>query len=428
MNIVGISINHKTASIELRELHHLSSDEVLEFIPILKENIFTEGFVLSTCNRTEIFGIPKSNNLTYKDIQKCLLNFKNTKELSPQHFLNYFSCGAVKHILEVASSVDSLLIGDSQIHGQVKDAFLLSEDLGFSKTLMHKLFETTVRVGKRTITETRIGEGAVTISFAGIKILEKIFSSFETKGALVIGAGETGELAAKHLRESGIGKLAISNRTKEKAELLAKKVNGEVIDFNDIKNSLPKFDIVVSATSANNYILEYADIKNMMKIRKGKLTSLLDIAIPRDIDPKVSAIDGVFYNDIDSLKVIVDENLKKREKELPKVNGIIMEEMTNFFKWYNTLDVVPTIKDFRDFFEEIRRDEIEKIRHKVHDYEYEKVDNMTKRIIGRILHNPTWNLKHLSETGTDYEAASRYSDIIRELFNLDDKKNNNEEK
>jgi len=421
MDIVGVSINHKTASIELRESLHLSQEEVLEFIPILKQNVFSEGYVLSTCNRTDIFGIPKSGKITYKDIQKNLLEFKHVNGLSSEHFLSYFSCGAVKHILEVASSIDSLIVGDSQIHGQVKEAFLLSEDLGFSKTLMHKLFESAVRVGKRTITESQIGEGAVTISFAGIKILEKIFSSFETKAALVIGAGETGELAAKHLHESGIGKLSISNRTNAKAELLASKLKGNVIEFNDIKKSLHKFDIIVSATSADGYILDFDDVKIMMKERKGKMCSILDIAIPRDVNPKVADIDRIFYNDIDSLNIIVNENMKKREKEIPAVNNIIMEEMTAFFKWYNTLNIVPTIKDFRDFFEEIRLDEIEKIKHKVHDYEYEKVDNMTKRIIGRILHNPTWNLKRISETGTNFEEAKMYSDVIRELFNLDNK-------
>lgn len=427
MDIVGISINHKTAPIGLRESLHLSQNEILEFIPILQKEVFTEGFVLSTCNRTDVFGIPKSKRVTYKDIQKCLIEFKHVEGLSAENFLNYFSCGAVKHILEVSSSINSLIIGDSQIHGQVKESFLLSEDFGFSKTLMHKLFETTVRVGKRAITETKIGEGAVTVSFAGIKVVEKIFSTFENKSALVIGAGETGELAATHLYEKGIGKLSITNRSLSKAEIVANKLHCEVLDFSEFKNHLPKFDIIVSATSADGFILEYDEIKEMMKKRKGKLTSFLDIAIPRDIDPKVAKLDGVFYNDIDSLNVIVNENLKKRSKEIPAVDNIIMEEMTNFFKWYNTLDVVPTIKDFRDFFEEIRLDEIGKIKHKVHDYEFEKVDNMTRRIIGRALHNPTRNLKRLSETGTDYEAAKRYSDIIRELFNLNDKNNNSED-
>jgi len=428
MDIIGISINHKTASIELRESLHLSQDEILQFIPILKQTVFSEGYVLSTCNRTEIFGIPKSGKITYRDIQKNLLEFKKVDGLSSEHFLNYFSCGAVKHVLEVAASINSLIIGDSQIHGQVKDAFLLSEDLGFSKTLMHKLFESAVRVGKRTITETKIGEGAVTISYAGIKILEKIFSSFETKAALVIGAGETGELAAKHLRENGIGKLSISNRTKLKAEILANKLNGDVIEFNNIKESIHKFDIIVSATSANGYILEFDDVKKMMKERKGKMCSILDIALPRDVNPKVVDIDGIFYSDIDSLNIIVNENLKNRESQIPLVNDIIMDEMKSFFKWYNTLNIVPTIKDFRDFFEEIRLDEIEKVRYKIHDYEYEKVDSMTKRIIGRILHNPTWNLKRISETGTNFEEAKIYSDVIRELFNLDNKPENNSDK
>jgi len=268
---------------------------------------------------------------------------------------------------------------------------------------------------------------AVTVSFAAIKVLEKIFSTFLTKTALVIGAGETGELAALHLKEKGIGNLYITNRTKSRAEALAQKLNGKVIDFNSLTDSLDKFDIIISATSSDNYIIEYDDVKTMMKKRKGVLTCIMDIAIPRDVNPKVANIDGVFYNDIDSLNIIVNENLRKREKEIPLVNKIIMEEMTSFFKWYNTLDVVPTIKEFRDFFEEIRRDEIEKIKYKIHDYEFEKVDNMTKRIIGRILHNPTWHLKRLSETGTDYEAAKKYSEMVRELFNLNGKDDNNEE-
>jgi len=424
MDIVGISINHKTAPIDLRETLHLSNDEVQEFIPILKENIFSEGFILSTCNRTEIFGIPKERKINYKDVQNSLLNLKHVDGLSPEHFQNYFSCGAVKHILEVSASINSQIVGDSQIHGQVKEAFNISENSGFSKTLMHKLYETAVRVGKRTITETRIGQGAVTISFAAIKVLEKIFSTFDRKSALVIGAGETGELAAIHLKDKGIGKLFITNRTRSKAENLAKKLKGNVIDFDSLKNSLEKFDIIISATSAENYILEYNDIKSMIKKRKGALTCIMDIAIPRDVDPKVAEMDGVFYNDIDSLNVIVSENLRKREKEIPIVNKIIMEEMTTFFKWYNSLDVVPTIKDFRDFFEEIRHDEIEKIKYKIHDYEFEKVDNMTKRFIGRILHYPTLNLKRLSETGIDYEAAKKYSEMIRELFNLNDSNKN----
>ncbi len=423
MDIVGITINHKTASVELREKLHLSKEEIAEFIPLLKENVFTEGFLLSTCNRTEIFGIPKKETINYKDLQRCLLSFKQVEGLSEKHFLSFFSCGAVKHILEVAASINSQIIGDSQIHGQVKEAFRLSKELDFSGTLMHKLYETSVRVGKRVISETRIGEGAVTVSYAAIKILEKIFSTFETKTALIIGAGETGELAAIHLKEKGIGNIFIANRTKTKAEILAKKIEGKVLNFDVITEKLHLFDIIISATSAENYIIEFNDVKTMMKKRKGMLTSIMDIAVPRDVDPKTAKLDGVFYNDIDSLNVIVNENLKRREKEIPAINKIIMEEMTTFFKWYNTLDVVPTIVEFREFFESIRRDEIEKIKYKIKDREFEKVDNMTKRIIGRILHNPTWFLKRLSETGTDYEAAKQYSEMVRNLFNLDDSKN-----
>ena len=253
MDILGISINHKTASIALRETLHLSVDEIKEFIPILKENVFSEGFILSTCNRTEIFGIPKHDNVTYKNIQKCLLKFKHVDGLSSEHFLNYFSCSAVKHILEVASSINSLIVGDGQIHGQVKDAFYLSDELGFSKTLFHKLYEASVHVGKRSISETLIGQGAVTVSFAAIKVLEKIFSSFESKNALVIGAGETGALAAVHLKEKGIGKISISNRTLSKAEDLAKKVDRGEADEEALGLLMAKI-ILIQNTQEPEYV------------------------------------------------------------------------------------------------------------------------------------------------------------------------------
>ena len=180
-------------------------------------------------------------------------------------FSNFFSCSAVKHILEVASSINSQIIGDGQIHGQVKDAFHLSDELGFSKSLFHKLYETAIHVGKRSISETSIGQGAVTVSYAAIKVLEKIFSSFHSKSALVIGAGETGTLAAIHLKETGIGSISISNRTLSKAEELATKVNGEVVNFNSLNTSLERFDIIVSATSSDNYVIDYSEIKLMMK-------------------------------------------------------------------------------------------------------------------------------------------------------------------
>ncbi|MCF8242923.1 MAG: glutamyl-tRNA reductase [Melioribacteraceae bacterium] len=418
MNIIGITINHKTAPIELREALHLSQNEITQIIPLLKDKLFSEGFVLSTCNRTEIFGFPKSHGVNFKNVQDLLKDFKPIEGINSNNFLNYFSCGAVKHIFKVASGIDSLVIGDSQILAQVKEAFQISEDMNFTSSLMRRISDSTIKVGRRAISETLIGEGAVTVSFAAIKVIEKVFASFEKRSALVIGAGETGELAAIHLKDLGIGKLTITNRTFSKAENLAEKLNADAIKFENFKDHLQHFDIIISATSSGEPIIYYDDIKAMMKKRKGALACLMDIAIPRDFDTKVKNIDGAFYYDIDSLKVIVDENMKLREKEIPNVEKIIMEEMVNLFGWYNTLEVVPTIKDFRDFFEHIRSDEMEKIKHKVSDDEFEKIDNMTRRMIGRILHNPTINLRKISETGTNFEEVAANTLILKELFGL----------
>jgi glutamyl-tRNA reductase len=361
-------------------------------------------------------------------VQDALMAFKNVEGLSHNNFLNFFSCGAVKHLFTVTSGIDSLILGDSQIHGQMKDAFQLSIDMNFAGTVMRRMFDTAVKVGKRSITETAIGAGAVSVSYAAIQVVEKIFSTFESKSAIVIGAGETGELAAIHLKDKGIGKLAISNRTLSKAEELARKVEGEIVPFENLHQLLHNFDIIVSATSAPGIIISYDEIKTIVKKRKGNPICLMDLALPRDIDPQAAKIDSVFYNDIDSLGKIIDQNIKKREREIPAVEQIILEEMQNLFAWYNTLEVIPTIKKIRDFFEEIRQEEIEKIKYKVHEDDIKKLDDMTKRLVGRLLHNPTIRLRQIAESGLNYQEVANYTSVISNLFDPDqaiddDKKN-----
>lgn len=419
MNLIGISLNHRTAPIELREALHLSKEETVELVMQLKKNIFTSGFVLSTCNRTEIFGFPQNGKSDFTPILNSLMEFKKLAKLKSEHFEKYFSCSAVKHIFKVASGIDSLIIGDSQILGQTKDAFQLSEDLGFVDSVMKRIFDTAIKVGKLSIKETLIGEGAVTISFAAVQVVEKIFSSLENKSALVIGAGETGELAATHLRDKGIEKLTIANRTLERAENVAKKLNASFVEFEKIKEQLSNFDIVFSATSYEGFILEYEDIQQAIKKRKGQPICLMDIALPRDINPKSANLDNVFYNDIDSLNIIVNQNLLKRQKEIPKVEKIILDEMIGFFSWYNTLDIVPTIKLMRDFFESIRIDELDKIKHKLSDENFKKVEDMTRRLLGRLLHNPTLKLRRIAETGNNPNEVAQISAIVKDLFDLE---------
>ncbi|PKL83723.1 MAG: glutamyl-tRNA reductase [Ignavibacteriae bacterium HGW-Ignavibacteriae-3] len=427
MNLVGISINHNTSPLELREAVHLSRSDIVEFIPLLKKKYFSEGVVISTCNRTEIFGFPESSGLDPEPLMEVLMEFKSGADIKPQHIKRYFSCGAVKHLFAVASGIDSLIIGDSQILGQVKEAFEISEDLNFAGSVLRRIFDTATRVGKRAIKETTIGEGAVTVSYAAVQVVEKIFANLERKSALIIGAGETGELAAVHLHDKGIGKIAISNRSVDRAEKLAGKVHGEIVPFQLLGEHLHNYDIIISATSAEKLIVTFENVSSAMKKRRGSPVVLMDIAVPRDIDPEVKKIDNVFYHDMDSLKIIVGQNVQKRKDQIPLVEKIIMEELIGFFGWYNTLDVVPTIKTMRSFFEEIRKDELEKIRNKVSDEDYVKIEDMTRRMIGRLLHNPTVKLREFAETGANINDVTTNTMILKELFNLDHPSDNGDD-
>jgi len=426
MNLIAISINHKTAPVELREAVYLKEDEIRPFINLAKENRIKEGLVLSTCNRTEIFGIPDNNEVSHDNFQNLLLSFKSSESIADHHFQKFISRDAIKHLFSVATGIDSLLIGDNQVFKQVKDSFLISEESNFSGYIMHRIFDAAIRTGKRAISETAISEGAVTVSYAAVQLTEKIFSNLSKKSALVIGAGETGEIAAKHLAEKGIGSLAVTNRTLEKAEALSQKLNAKVIPFTEFRDSIYKFDIIISATSSPEVLIRKDDVKNALKKRSNNPMILMDIAVPRDIDPATKEIDYVFYHDLDSLNIIVEQNLAKRKSEIPKVEKIIEEEIDNFWEWYNSLQAAPAIKDLRDFFEDIRNEEVEKNKNKFSADDQEKLEIVTKRIINKILHHPTIELRKADDSSTSVETSTKIG-IIRDLFGIHpDKKSQKE--
>lgn len=425
MNLFAISINHRTAPVELREAVYLKEDEILPFINFAKENQLKEGLVLSTCNRTEIFCIPGSDELSHQKLQSLLLNFKPAQNITEENFQKYFSRDAIKHLFNVATGIDSLLIGDNQVFKQVKDSFQIAEESNFAGYIMHRIFDSAIRAGKRAISETAISEGAVTVSYAAVQLTEKIYSNLSKKSALVIGAGETGEIAAKHLSEKGIGSLAVTNRTREKAEKLSQKLNAKVIPFEEFRESIYKYDIIISATSSPEIIVRKDDIGNALKKRNNNPMILMDIAIPRDIDPKTKNFDYVFYHDLDSLNIIVEQNLAKRKAEIPKVEKIIEEELDNFWEWYNSLQAAPTIKDLRDLFEEIRSEEVEKNKNKFAAEDQEKLEIVTKRIINKILHQPTVELRKSGESSASDEAVTKIG-IIRDLFGISARKKSEE--
>jgi len=426
MNLLAISINHRTAPVELREAVYLKEDEIRPFINFAKENQLKEGLVLSTCNRTEIFCIPGNTTLSHEKIESLLLKFKSSQNVTEENFQEYFSRDAVKHLFSVATGIDSLLIGDNQVFKQVKDSFQMAEENDFAGYIMHRVFDAAIRTGKRAISETAISEGAVTVSYAAVQLTEKIFSNLSKKSALVIGTGETGEIAAKHLAERGIGSLAVTNRTQDKAEKLAQKLNAKVIPFAEFRESIFKHDIIISATASPEILVTKDDVKNALKKRSNNSMILMDIAIPRDIDPKTKEIDYVFYHDLDSLNIIVEQNLSKRKAEIPKVEKIIEEELDNFWEWYNSLQAAPAIKDLRDLFEEIRNEEVEKNKNKFASEDQEKLDIVTKRIMNKILHHPTIELRKAGETSDSTDSATKIG-IIRDLFGIGTQKKSEKE-
>jgi glutamyl-tRNA reductase len=422
MKLISVCINHHTAPVDARESLFLQEGEIREFIKKIKGELLTEGLVISTCNRTEIYGFPSDQNINSQSLLNSLLQFKTKQEFKAEYFQHFLSRAALEHLFGVATGINSLLVGDNQIFKQVKESIEISEEMQFTGFLTRRIFDAAIKAGKRAISETGISDGAVTVSYAAVQLIEKIFSTLGKKSALVIGTGETGEIAAKHLKTKGIGRLALTNRTFERAERLANELNTAVFPFDSFKDHLYKFDIIISATSSKGIIISKADIETAMRKRNYASMVLMDIAVPRDIDPVSSELDYVFYHDVDSLNIIVEQNLEKRKDEIPKVKKIIDEEITEFYNWYSSLEAAPTIKTLREHFENIRIEEVEKNINKFTETDREKLDIITKRIINKILHHPTVELKK-NNNATD-ESAMKIS-IIRELFGID--KNKREE-
>jgi len=418
MNLIGISINHRTAKVELRESLNLNVSEVKNFIKILKNNLLKEGLIISTCNRTEVIGIPYTNNISYQDLINALIQFKRFENLSDDNFEKFKFLQVIEHLFRLVSGIDSMLIGDNQIFKQVKDSFQIADEENFIGFYLKKIMDFSLRVGKRSISETAISEGAVTVSFAAVQLIEKIFANLSKKSALIIGTGETGEIASKHLRDKGVTRLALTNRTFDKAEKLAKELNTAVFPFDNFKEHLYKFDIIVSATGSQELILTKDDIQKAMKKRNLEPMVIVDIAVPRDVDPESKNLENVFYNDIDSLNIIVELNLQKRKNEIPKVEKIIYDELNNFSEWLNSLQVSHVIKSLRDKFESIKFEEVQNNINRFSVDDREKLELVTKRIINKILHQPTNEIKKLA-TETNTQDLNRIKlSLVQELFGL----------
>ena len=420
-DIVLIGLNHNTAPVELRECIAFSEDDTRAALARLGDvPVIDEAMLLSTCNRVEVLLVSNQPDAATRETKHFLARFN---DLPIEHFDEslYVLQGneAVRHVFRVASSLDSMVLGEPQILGQIKTAYQTATQSRTSGVLLNRLLHRTFFVAKRVRSETGIGDHAVSISYAAIELGRKIFDSLKDKKVLLIGAGEMAELAVEHLIRHKAGDIYVANRTFERGVNLAKKFNGQAIRFEEIVETLEHVDIIISSTGSVDFVIRKKQIKTVMKKRRYSPLFFIDIAVPRDIDPEINRLDNAYVYDIDDLKGVIEENLEDRRKEAAKAERIIDEAVIRFREWYDNLDVIPTIVALRSKMESIGESELEKtlqsLRH-LPETDREAMGRMVQALINKIMHNPTRLLK----SDSPHINKSVYLDFTRRLFKLDD--------
>lgn len=418
MNILVIGLNHKTAGIEIREKVAFEEPKLSDAIEILKNSpLIKEHLILSTCNRVEIYTIVKDLDSEIEVIKKFLSDFhKVSRDLLERTLYVYSDRKALKHIFRVASSLDSMIVGEPQILGQLKEAFDFALKRKSTGVFLNKLMKKAISVAKRIRTETKIAESAASISFAAVELAKKIFENLPTKTFILIGAGEMAELAARHLISNGVKNVLVTNRTYERAEELAREFNGKAVEFDKFLQELVHADIVICSTGAPNYIILKEHMHKVMKERKNKPMFIIDISVPRNIDPEINDIDNIYLYDIDDLQGVININIQERGKEAEQAERIVNEEIKAFLKWQASLSAVPTIVALKDKAEAIRKEELEKTLRKLghlREEEIKSIEYLTASIINKLIHLPIDALK------SEVEDKDVMVDIVRRAFDLD---------
>jgi glutamyl-tRNA reductase len=421
VNLILVGVNHKTTPVEIREKLAFTKGKIEESVDrLFNFPDIIEHTILSTCNRVEIYARANCQDSAIKAIKQFICDFH---EVSPveleDHFYSYRNEEAVEHLFRVSSSLDSMILGEAQILGQVKDAYSLAKDLRSTGLVLNQLFEKAFSIAKKVREETGIAERSVSISSAAVELAQKIFDDLENRTVMLVGTGEMAELAAKHLISYGVKTVYVTSRTYDRAVNLARTLNGSALDFEAFKNELHRADIVITSTSAPNFIIKKEMVEKAIHERKNKPIFFIDIAVPRDIEPDVNDLENIYLYDIDDLQVVVSANMKEREKEAENAMNFISQEVTKFNNWVGTLDAVPTIVEIRKKAENIRMQEIEKTLKKIsHLSEDDKklLRQMSSSMVNKILHKPTIKLKQKTQS----EDGHVYLKAIRHLFHLDD--------
>ena len=418
--IVLIGLNHKTAPVELRECIAFTEDQTAATLAQLRNDSHVDEVLLfSTCNRVELLMVTSNAEDAVHAATRMLLRVQPAPyEAFEKALYVHHGDDAVRHVFRVAASLDSMVLGEPQILGQVKQAYRMAVDQRTSGVILNRLLHRTFFVAKRVRSETGIGDHAVSISYAAIELGRKIFGNLAGKKVLLLGAGEMAELAVEHLIRQRAADIRVANRTFSRAMELANRFQGTAIRFEERFDSLAEVDIIISSTGSPDFILKKAQLKGVMRKRRNRPLFLIDIAVPRDIDPEINQIANIYVYDIDDLSGVIEDNIEDRQREAVKGERIVDEAVIRFRQWLDSLDVVPTIKALRQKIEDIAEAEIQKtIGHsELQERDIRALRRMTHALINKILHDPTEVLKQNGCQG----GRSAYLDVARKLFRLDD--------
>jgi glutamyl-tRNA reductase len=417
--ILLLGVNHKTTPVEVREKIALSNGYEEPLAALKKIDGLREYYLLSTCNRVELLLVIEADSNVEEDIIDFLFGETIPRTECRQYLYRLYDKDAVHHLFMVAASLDSMVIGEAQILGQLKDAYRHAAHFGCTGPLLNKLIHRAFSVAKRVRTETAIGSSAVSISYAAVQLAKKIFGNLGDKNVLLVGAGEMAELAAEHLVGQGVGSVTVANRTLSRAVDLAKRFKGKAVSITELVPQLEHVDIIISSTGAKEIILHKDQVKSVMRSRMNRSLFFIDIAVPRDLDPGLNEIGNVYLYDIDDLSNVVEINKSERDKEAVKAARIVDEEMLKFERWFLGLAVTPTIQALKEKMDGIGHSELDRTLARmpdITDSDRENLTRMVTAITSKIMHDPLMYLKGESCAGRDNSDLKVTT--VRELFGL----------
>ncbi|MFJ7950147.1 glutamyl-tRNA reductase [Lysinibacillus sp. NPDC096418] len=421
MHTIVVGLNYKTAPVEIREKLSFIESELPQAMEALqKQKSILENVIISTCNRTEIYAVVDQLHTGRHFVKQFLADwFHLPVENFSSHLFIREEDAALEHLFKVTAGIDSMVLGETQILGQVRKSFLNGQEIGTTGTVYNQLFKQAVTFAKRAHNETAIGENAVSVSYAAVELAKKIFGSLGRKHVAILGAGKMGQLAIENLYGNGVGKVTVINRTFEKAESLAVKFSGEAKSMKELQCSLLDADILITSTGSTDYVIDYELMEFVDRLRKGKPLFMVDIAVPRDIDPRVGDLPNIFLYDIDDLQGIVEANLAERERAASEITQMIDKEVVQFKDWFATLGVVPVISALRKKASRIQEETMLSIENKMPDLtdrERKILSKHTKSIINQLLKEPILQAKEMANS----PKANEQLRLFQQIFGIED--------